>query len=105
MRGPKSFQLAGEIADGTHTALNYSREAFEYVVENVKVGAERAGRDWRPLATGAWCVFVAGPDPAAAHETPLPADPPYLAPVAPVPRRPPRLHPAHPPPPHEGPGP
>ena len=69
MRGPKSFQLAGEIADGTHTALNYSREAFEYVVENVKVGAERAGRDWRSLDLGAWCVFVVGPDSAAAKET------------------------------------
>src|SRR3989442_6899894 len=72
MRGPKSFQLAGEIADGTHTALNYSREAFEYVVENVKVGAERAGRDWRSLDIGAWCVFVVGPHSAAAKETPPP---------------------------------
>ena len=69
MRGPKSFQVAGEISDGTHSALNYSRAAFEYVVENVKIGAERAGRDWRSLDIGAWCVFVVGPDSAAAKET------------------------------------
>jgi 5,10-methylenetetrahydromethanopterin reductase len=69
MRGPKSFQVAGEISDGTHTALNYSREAFEYVVENFKIGADRAGRDWRSLDIGAWCVAVVGPDSAAAKET------------------------------------
>ena len=62
MRGPKSFQVAGEISDGIHTALNYSREAFEYVVENVKIGAERGGRDWRSLDIGAWCVCVVAPD-------------------------------------------
>jgi 5,10-methylenetetrahydromethanopterin reductase len=66
MRGPKSFQVAGEISDGTHSALNYSREAFEYMVEHMKIGADRAGRDWRELDIGAWVVFVVGPDPAAA---------------------------------------
>jgi len=66
MRGPKSFQVAGEISDGTHSALNYSREAFEYMVEHLKIGAERAGRDWRELDIGAWVVFVVGPDSAAA---------------------------------------
>ena len=69
MRGPKSFQVAGEISDGIHTALNYSREAFEYVVENVKIGAERGGRDWRSLDIGAWCVCVVAPDSQAAKET------------------------------------
>jgi alkanesulfonate monooxygenase SsuD/methylene tetrahydromethanopterin reductase-like flavin-dependent oxidoreductase (luciferase family) len=66
MRGPKSFQVAGEISDGTHSALNYSREAFEYMVENLRIGAERAGRDWRELDIGAWVVFVVGPDSSAA---------------------------------------
>jgi alkanesulfonate monooxygenase SsuD/methylene tetrahydromethanopterin reductase-like flavin-dependent oxidoreductase (luciferase family) len=68
MRGPKSFQTAGEIADGVHHALSYSREAYEYMVENVKVGAERAGRDWSTLDIGAWVVFVVGPDSAAAKD-------------------------------------
>jgi 5,10-methylenetetrahydromethanopterin reductase len=66
MRGPRSFEVAGEISDGTHSALNYSREAFDYMVEHMRVGAERAGRDWRELDIGAWCVFVVGPDSAKA---------------------------------------
>jgi 5,10-methylenetetrahydromethanopterin reductase len=62
MRGPKSFQFAGEAADGVHVALSYTKEAYEYVVENVKIGAERAGRDWKALDIGAWCVITCGPD-------------------------------------------
>jgi 5,10-methylenetetrahydromethanopterin reductase len=62
MRGPKSFQLAGEVSDGVHVALSYTKEAYEYVVENVKTGAERADRDWRSLDIGAWCVITCGPD-------------------------------------------
>src|ERR1700751_5535778 len=44
MGGPKSMQLAGEIADGLHTACAYSPEALGYAVEHFRVGAERAGR-------------------------------------------------------------
>jgi 5,10-methylenetetrahydromethanopterin reductase len=66
MRGPKSFQLAGEVSDGVHVALSYSKEAYEYVVENVKIGAERAGRDWKALDVGAWCVITCAPDSAEA---------------------------------------
>jgi 5,10-methylenetetrahydromethanopterin reductase len=62
MRGPKSFQFAGEAADGVHCALSYSKEAYKYVVENVKIGAERAGRDWTTLDIGAWCVITCAPD-------------------------------------------
>jgi alkanesulfonate monooxygenase SsuD/methylene tetrahydromethanopterin reductase-like flavin-dependent oxidoreductase (luciferase family) len=66
MRGPRSFQLAGEISDGVHHALSYSREAYEFLVENVKIGAERAGRDWRDLDIGAWVAFAVAPDSAEA---------------------------------------
>jgi len=66
MRGPKSFEAAGELFDGTHSACNYSREAFEYMVEHIRVGAERAGRDWRKLDIGAWVALVVGPDSAKA---------------------------------------
>lgn len=62
MRGPKSFQFAGEVTDGVHCALSYSKEAYEYVVDNVKIGAERAGRDWTTLDIGAWVVITCGPD-------------------------------------------
>ena len=68
MRGPRSFQLAGEISDGVHHALSYTREAYDYLVENVKIGAERAGRDWQSLDIGAWIVFAIGRDSAAAKE-------------------------------------
>ncbi|WP_258342060.1 LLM class flavin-dependent oxidoreductase [Saccharopolyspora gregorii] len=66
MRGPKSFQLAGEISDGVHHALSCTRDAYDYLVANVRLGAERAGRDWRRLDIGAWIVFATGPDGAAA---------------------------------------
>ena len=60
MRGPKSFQAAGELSDGVHHALSYTRNAYEYLVDNVRIGAERAGRDWRDLDIGAWVVFATG---------------------------------------------
>lgn len=68
MRGPKSFQAAGEISDGVHHALSYTRGAYDYLVENVKIGADRAGRDWRSLDIGAWVVFATGEDGAAAKQ-------------------------------------
>ena len=66
MKGPRSFELAGEIADGLHHALSYSRPALEFVVEHVKIGAERAGRSWHELDLGAWIVAVVSEDSAAA---------------------------------------
>ena len=56
MGGPRSFQLAGEISDGIHHALGYSRENYEYVLEHVRAGAAKAGRDWRELDLAAWVV-------------------------------------------------
>ena len=52
MGGPRSMELAGEIADGMHTACAYSEQALSYAVEHVKVGADLAGRDWRELDLG-----------------------------------------------------
>jgi 5,10-methylenetetrahydromethanopterin reductase len=66
MKGPRSFQTAGELADGLHHALSYSREAYDYMADNVRVGAERAGRDWRELDIGAWVVTVVSEDSEAA---------------------------------------
>lgn len=69
MGGPRSFRLAGEKFDGLHHALGYTREDFEYVMENLKAGAESAGRDWRELDLAAWVVWSCGDDSAAAKET------------------------------------
>jgi 5,10-methylenetetrahydromethanopterin reductase len=44
MGGPLTFRIAGEVADGVYCACSFSREALGYVVDNVRVGAERAGR-------------------------------------------------------------
>ena len=49
MGGPLTFRLAGEIADGVYAACSFSSAAFDYLVANVRRGADRAGRDWRTL--------------------------------------------------------
>ena len=68
MKGPRSFIAAGELADGMHHALSYSREAYDYMVEHVKQGADKAGRDMADLDIGAWVVTVVAEDSAAAKQ-------------------------------------
>ncbi len=68
MRGPKSFQAAGELSDGVHHALSYTRRAHEYFIDNVRTGADKAGRDWKDLDLGAWVVFATGRDGQAAKQ-------------------------------------
>ena len=68
MRGPRSFELAGEISDGMHQALAYSKEAMSYATEHVRLGAERAGRDASQLDLGAWMVTSISEDSQAARE-------------------------------------
>jgi 5,10-methylenetetrahydromethanopterin reductase len=66
MKGPRSFELAGEISDGMHHALSYSPEAYGYAIDHVKAGAQRGGRSWESLDLGAWIVSVVSDDSAAA---------------------------------------
>ena len=68
MKGPRSFIAAGELADGMHHALSYSREAYDYAVENVRKGADKAGRSFDDLDIGAWVVTVVAEDSAAAKQ-------------------------------------
>jgi 5,10-methylenetetrahydromethanopterin reductase len=68
MRGPKSFEAAAEHSDGCHHALSYSREAYAYAAEHLRIGAERAGKDWTTLDFGAWVVVAVGRDSTAAKE-------------------------------------
>jgi 5,10-methylenetetrahydromethanopterin reductase len=66
MRGPRSFELAGEISDGMHQALAYSREAMQFASDHVRIGADRAGRDPDELDLGAWMVTSIAENGAAA---------------------------------------
>ncbi len=68
MRGPKSFELAGEIADGLHTALAYSREALDFTAEAFRRGAEQGGRDWRTLDLADNLLGAIAEDAGAARE-------------------------------------
>ncbi|CAN5192015.1 5,10-methylenetetrahydromethanopterin reductase [soil metagenome] len=68
MGGPRSFEVAAEIADGMHSACGYSREHYEYAVEHVKIGAEKAGKDWQDLDIGAWVIMTVSEDSKAAKE-------------------------------------
>jgi 5,10-methylenetetrahydromethanopterin reductase len=52
MGGPRSMRIAGEIADGLHTAAAYSAEALGYAVEQFRTGARRAERDPGALDLG-----------------------------------------------------
>jgi 5,10-methylenetetrahydromethanopterin reductase len=67
MKGPRSFETAGEIADGMHHALSYSREAYDYAVGHVEAGARRAGRSMDEIDVGAWVVSVVSEDGDAAR--------------------------------------
>jgi 5,10-methylenetetrahydromethanopterin reductase len=62
MRGPKSFQVAAEFSDGCHHALGYTREAYQYMYDNMAIGAGRVGKNVDDLDIGAWMVFAVGED-------------------------------------------
>ena len=68
MRGPKSFEVAGENSDGCHHALSYTRAAYEYGFEHFRNGAVRAGKDPNEMDFGAWVVVAVGRDSAAAKQ-------------------------------------
>jgi 5,10-methylenetetrahydromethanopterin reductase len=68
IRGPGSFELAGEIADGMHQGCGCSQEAIAYATEHVNAGAERAGRDPSQLDIGSWMFTAIAPDSRAARE-------------------------------------
>ncbi len=66
MAGPYSFKVAGEIADGMHHALGYSRQNFEYVAEHLKLGLDKSGRTFDDFDFGAVVLFSVSEDGEAA---------------------------------------
>jgi 5,10-methylenetetrahydromethanopterin reductase len=68
MKGPRSFELAGEIAAGLHTALAYSPEALAFVADAFRRGAEKAGRDPAGLDLADNMLGAIATDPKPARE-------------------------------------
>jgi 5,10-methylenetetrahydromethanopterin reductase len=68
MQGPRSFRLAGQVADGLHTAGNYTLGALQYAAAEFRAGAARAGRDGRPLDLAAWINCTISADGREARE-------------------------------------
>jgi 5,10-methylenetetrahydromethanopterin reductase len=62
MGGPRSMELAGEIADGLHAACAYSPEALGYAAEHFRIGTERAGRSIAELDLGNSLLGAIAPD-------------------------------------------
>jgi 5,10-methylenetetrahydromethanopterin reductase len=62
MGGPRSMELAGEIADGLHAACAYSPEALRYATEHFRIGAERGGRSTEGLDLGNSLLGAIAPD-------------------------------------------
>ncbi len=66
MGGPRSFELAGEISEGLHHALGYSKENYEYVAEHFRAGVEKAGKSFEDQDFGAWVCWACAEDGEAA---------------------------------------
>jgi 5,10-methylenetetrahydromethanopterin reductase len=62
MGGPKSMEIAGEIADGLHAACAYSPEALAFAVEHFQAGVQRAGRNPHGLDLGDCLLGAIAPD-------------------------------------------
>ena len=67
MSGPLVLRLAGEVADGVYAACSFSREALTFLIDNVRIGAERAGRDLAQLDLCVSLTAAVADDPEAAR--------------------------------------
>jgi len=67
-RGPKLFQLAGEIADGVIIGSLASEEGLNYAFDNIQSGAERAGRDISELDIVFWAYTAISDDEERARD-------------------------------------
>jgi len=68
MRGPKSFQVAAEVSDGCHHALGYTHEAYQYMYDNMAIGAKKVGKNIDDLDIGAWVTVAVGEDAGIAKQ-------------------------------------
>jgi len=61
-RGPKLFQLAGEIADGVIIGSLASKGGLDFAFDNIKIGAERSGRKISDLDIVFWAYTAIAED-------------------------------------------
>ncbi|MDD3042161.1 MAG: 5,10-methylenetetrahydromethanopterin reductase [Methanosarcinaceae archaeon] len=64
-QGPKMLELAGEVADGVLINASHPKD-FEVAVEQIRKGAEKAGRDPKEVDVTAYACFSIDKDPAKA---------------------------------------
>jgi 5,10-methylenetetrahydromethanopterin reductase len=65
--GPKMLQLAGEMADGVILTAGCSLKYMSTVIENIKIGAEKAGRNLSEIGIVAFLICSVSEDPSAAR--------------------------------------
>lgn len=64
-QGPKMLELAGEVADGVLINASHPKD-FEVAVEQIRKGAEKAGRDPAEVDVTAYACFSIDKDPVKA---------------------------------------
>ena len=67
MSGPLVLRLAGEVADGVYAACSFSPEALTFLLDNVRIGAQKAGRDVAQLDLCVSLTAAVADDPVAAR--------------------------------------
>ncbi|MTD12778.1 LLM class flavin-dependent oxidoreductase [Nakamurella sp. YIM 132087] len=83
--GPKSLQLAGEVADGTVMSVIATPEYLRYAKEQIAIGAAKAGREAEPHSLPTFVLYHLSDDSAAAEKAAREAVAFYLAAVGPTP--------------------
>lgn len=66
--GPKSLQLGGRIADGILYQVGANPEFHRYALENIRIGAEQAGRKFEDIKLYARLACVVAKDKATAYD-------------------------------------
>ncbi len=66
--GPRMCQLAGEIGDGLFFSIGTPLSYMKIIIENMKIGAERAGRNINEIDLIGYFTYSVSKDPQKARE-------------------------------------
>jgi 5,10-methylenetetrahydromethanopterin reductase len=66
--GPKMIEVGAEVADGVLVSPILTEAYLEFVVEHVKIGAEKGGKDWREVEIAAPIITTVDEDASRAVE-------------------------------------